>query len=524
MTLDNLKVPAVQLRQDLIQLNNLLLPLAHKPDSAQMHASALRHWFEQYSPANVLTSRGYIVDNELCSEIQDLILYDTQHTPVYEESCWKMVPASGVRAVVKVIGGNLAEPALVKVLREFASLGESIRARSRYPLALAIWAPEAEDWSAEEVLHLIQLIGENNPLAYSTHLALGGSLYFQLEDLGEEKPEHQSINLDELQVEMADLMSAAMLGQALLSHLDIAYCYPFEGILSGREKVSAFVPHGMAIPAKNAAIKGRPLPGKLPGKKTLLSSVQSAVAKVQPEKKKNATEKPIPALAQIQQDADGNTALHQAVLNNKIDSIVDILKKGNAALSIKNKEGNTPLHLACKLGLRKLVEVILADNPDIDARNYVYATPLHLAVEEGHKGCVQLMLEAGAEIEVRNNLAQTPMHLVAIHGRIACSQLLYQAGADINAPMEKGMEPLHLAAWYGEGETVQAILDMGADINVQNEDGNTPLHFAAFNGQVKAIKVLINRGADPGLKNHLGTSYLDGFNEGYQGEISRLLN
>jgi ankyrin repeat protein len=68
------------------------------------------------------------------------------------------------------------------------------------------------------------------------------------------------------------------------------------------------------------------------------------------------------------------------------------------------------------------------------------------------------------------------------------------------------------------------LIQAGVDLNSQNEDGNTPLHFAAFKGQVKVIKVLIRHEADTSLSNSMGKTYLHGLNEGYQGEMIRLLD
>ncbi|MEM7655860.1 MAG: ankyrin repeat domain-containing protein, partial [Bacteroidota bacterium] len=65
--------------------------------------------------------------------------------------------------------------------------------------------------------------------------------------------------------------------------------------------------------------------------------------------------------------------------------------------------------------------------------------------------------------------------------------------------------------------------ERGADRNAVNVDGNTALHFAAFNSQVKAIKVLMNLQADPSILNQLGETYLQGLNEGYKGEMIRVL-
>lgn len=528
MTLEQLNLPAGELNKDVHQLQKLLKPLAHQPDSSNIHASALRRWFANKLSADMRVCRGYVVGNELCSDIQDLILFKRDQATLYEESCWKMVPAQGVKAIIRVIGGSLAEPALVKVLREFAHLGQSIRSRSDEPVALGIWAPEAEAWSEEEISHLIQLIGESNPIAYTTHLAIGNSMYFQLSSLGDPNPEFESINLTEFNIGQAEYVNGGMLATAMLSHLQMPYAYPFVGDLKTQRELVSVIPGGMAIPTKNAALTAPEKERIIPAKRTEVNVIPQskrspAILPNLLRRKKQEDEAPKNPLKYIQQDVKGNTSLHQMVLDNNNAGATKILRESNAALAIKNKEGNTPLHLACELGFREIVVSILAERPDVNARNYKYATPLHLAVEEGHKGMIKLLVAGGAEIETRNNLSQTPLHIASVKGRIACSKILFESGADISAQMEKGIQPIHLSAWYGEGEMIQALLDTGADINTQNEDGNTPLHFAAFNSQVKAIKGLINRGADPSVKNQMGCLYLEGLNEGYQGEINRLL-
>ncbi|MEM6344135.1 MAG: ankyrin repeat domain-containing protein [Bacteroidota bacterium] len=528
MTLEKLNLPADELNKDVRQLQKLLQPLAHQPNSSNVHASALRRWFAGHLPPDARACRGYVVGNELCSNIQDVILFDRQTSTLYEESCWKMVPAKGVKAIIRVISGSLAEPALVKVLREFATLGQNIRARTQEEVALGIWAPEAENWSEKELIHLIQLIGESNPMAYTTHLAIGSSMYLQLTDLDSAKPDHKTYAVVEEQLGMAAYLNGGMLAAAMLRHLKNPFDFPLGQPVHAEPKLPAVAPGRMAIPTKKVALKTASKERIIPAKQTEVKVIPqpkrtSSILPNIMRRKKSAEELPQTAIKHIQQDAKGNTPLHQMVLDNNHQGIIKQFKESNAALAIKNKEGNTPLHLACELGYREIVQSILAEGPDVNARNYKYATPLHAAVEEGHKGVIQMLVDAAAEVETRNNLSQTPLHIAAVKGRIACSQILFQAGADISAAMEKGIQPIHLSAWYGEGEMIQALLDTGADINIQNEDGNTPLHFAAFNSQVKAIKVLINHGADPSMKNQLGLTYIEGLNEGYQGEINRLL-
>ncbi|MEL7340192.1 MAG: ankyrin repeat domain-containing protein, partial [Bacteroidota bacterium] len=437
-------------------LRNLLQPLAHQPESNTLYASAFRRFLGKQINPDVRACRGYVVSEGFCSEIQDLILFDRNQSTVYEESCWKMVPAKSVRAVVRVIGGNLAEPDLVQALREFAYLGQSIRSRSQQAVALGIWAPEAEAWSAEELHHLIKLIGESNPIAYTTHIAIGSSAYFQLQGLEKAEAEYEYVDFEALGIGEAGFVNAALLGKAMLKHLEVAYGFPIQLPESSEGNAKLNLPPNMIIPTKSVALKQGEKNDNMPVKKSDVHTIpqpkrSNSILPNLMRRKKAVEKESAVEVKQLQQDANGNTLLHQAILDKKKDHLLQLLAKSNAALAIKNKEGDTPLHLACALGYREMVQAILQAGPDVNARNYTYATPLHQAIEAGHKGLIELLVAQGAEIEARNNLSQTPLHVAAIKGRIACSQMLIHQGAEIDSRMEKGIQSIHLAAWYGEG-------------------------------------------------------------------------
>jgi ankyrin repeat protein len=221
-------------------------------------------------------------------------------------------------------------------------------------------------------------------------------------------------------------------------------------------------------------------------------------------------------------DQSGYYPLHRAVLDQQADRISQLIEQG-AVPEVKDKDGNTPLHLAVMAGEKVLLETLLQHGADPNNRNYLATAPLHLAIEEKQAELARLLIQYGAELEARNNRGKTPLHLAAINGALACAEVLHQAQANLEATMEKGMRPLHLAAWYGQSEVAQFLIDLGADIDATNTDGNTPLHFAAFNGQVKLIKVLINNRADMRIANQAGETYLQGINEGYQGEMIAVL-
>jgi ankyrin repeat protein len=222
-------------------------------------------------------------------------------------------------------------------------------------------------------------------------------------------------------------------------------------------------------------------------------------------------------------DQEGYYPLHRAVLNADPKRIHSLIRQG-AVTEVKDKEGNTPLHLAVIASSRELAQALLTHGADPNNRNYLAAAPLHLAVEREDAALAQLVIEHGAELEARNNRGKTPLHLAATNGSVSCAAILHQHQANLEATMEKDIRPLHLAAWYGQTEVAQFLIDQGADLDAVNTDGNSPLHFAAFSGQVKLIKTLINNRANMDVTNRIGETYLQGINQGYQGEMIAVLD
>ena len=66
-----------------------------------------------------------------------------------------------------------------------------------------------------------------------------------------------------------------------------------------------------------------------------------------------------------------------------------------ALVSSKNRDGETPLHLAAENGDKKMVELLLANQADVNATDGTGDTPLHLAVSYHHDAVAQLLREHG---------------------------------------------------------------------------------------------------------------------------------
>jgi len=159
----------------------------------------------------------------------------------------------------------------------------------------------------------------------------------------------------------------------------------------------------------------------------------------------------------------------------------------------------TPLHLACKLGSKFIVEEILKNKIfDINVKNKYGKTPLHIACENENTEIVELLLENNADVEVKYD-SETPLHLAAGKGNQKIAELLINAGADVNAKDEDDNTPLILAAWNGYQhkykEVVELLIAKGADINSENNEGKTPLMLAKEHNYEHLIQVLNQHGA-----------------------------
>lgn len=69
-----------------------------------------------------------------------------------------------------------------------------------------------------------------------------------------------------------------------------------------------------------------------------------------------------------------------------------LLEKDKSALFSEDKDGLTPLHIACENGDIHLVETLLNKGADADQKNVQGSTPLNSAIRKSHKETVKLLL------------------------------------------------------------------------------------------------------------------------------------
>lgn len=103
-------------------------------------------------------------------------------------------------------------------------------------------------------------------------------------------------------------------------------------------------------------------------------------------------------------DSNGNSYLHEAVVNNSIE-FVDYYLSKKLNPNQQNIQGNTPLHYAMKLNNKKIIKMLLDAKSDIFIRNANRETPFELAARD-----IKKMLKAEAmHNEKKKNLLLSHM-------------------------------------------------------------------------------------------------------------------
>ncbi|ODV24089.1 MAG: hypothetical protein ABT19_04660 [Rhodanobacter sp. SCN 68-63] len=223
-------------------------------------------------------------------------------------------------------------------------------------------------------------------------------------------------------------------------------------------------------------------------------------------------------------DAEGNTALHGAVLSDE-PIVAAMLLDAGADLNAVNRSGLTPLATACRAANWTLAKFLLErgaktqladtepalvaaasladDDPQgirlllkhraainaVDARQ---RSALMTAAAEGHEEIARALRAAGAEVNLVDQHGSTALMEAARAGAVGIVQLLAQAEPDATLRDQHGRDALTLACQSprAHADTVRALLGLGADPKASGSDGRSALDHAAAAGRWDLVALL----------------------------------
>jgi ankyrin repeat protein len=118
-----------------------------------------------------------------------------------------------------------------------------------------------------------------------------------------------------------------------------------------------------------------------------------------------------------------------AVRENRIDDVRELLRDGADVNAKDMFGGNTGLHWAARLGLTEMARLLIDNEANTNARNDDNDTPLHWAAREGQKELVVILIAHGAKINAVGKAGWTPLRWAEAQGHDDIARILVAAGA-----------------------------------------------------------------------------------------------
>ncbi len=185
------------------------------------------------------------------------------------------------------------------------------------------------------------------------------------------------------------------------------------------------------------------------------------------------------------------TNIFEAILNNDLSRISELIARGVNINQQYFQTGLTPLVQAINLCQIKIIQVLLEAGADVHLSQYIQTTPLGLATSLGNIEIIQLLLQAGANPN-SGGIDDPPLHRAIQMERIDIIEILIKAGANLNQRNASNFTPLMEAANNGKFEMVKFLVETGkVYINAKDEDGETALDKARYWGYEEIINYLL---------------------------------
>lgn len=110
---------------------------------------------------------------------------------------------------------------------------------------------------------------------------------------------------------------------------------------------------------------------------------------------------------------------------NNFEVAADILQRAPELIKQRDPRGNTPLHYAAKNGRIDLISLYLRyNNSNVDVLNWMHWTPLHEAAFGPHRATVQYLINCGADCSIKNVEGMTALQVARAKG--ISSEELYE--------------------------------------------------------------------------------------------------
>lgn len=189
----------------------------------------------------------------------------------------------------------------------------------------------------------------------------------------------------------------------------------------------------------------------------------------------------------IMADEDGDRALHIATVHEDVllvKRLCYLMKCVGASIDMFNHLHQTSLHLAVIVGNQHLVEILLEEGASPKLRDRHGNTSLHLAVKYNQLECLRVLLNNRSARDILvlcDNDGYSALHIAVRNRAFAMIKSLVRANCDVDVQDGKsGKTPLFHAVMNDDKPIVQLLLKVGASPDFMDYSGISPLEAAVL--------------------------------------------
>jgi len=209
-------------------------------------------------------------------------------------------------------------------------------------------------------------------------------------------------------------------------------------------------------------------------------------------------------------DAAGNTPLHYAVLS-ELPIVAALLRDATAPLDPVNRDGLTPLGMACAAANWNLVRFLLERGAKPECDRAQPALLCAAGISDDDPAGVELLLKRKVNVDARDTLGRTALMVAALQGHSAIAATLLDAGAQAGLADSRGTTALMEAARSGSEEVLRLIADHDSALDVVDASGRSALIIACQSRQAceGSVRHLLLAGASRELAASDGRRAVD---------------
>lgn len=197
----------------------------------------------------------------------------------------------------------------------------------------------------------------------------------------------------------------------------------------------------------------------------------------------------------------GMSPLQVAITTQNVKT-VQILISNNSSLEHLDHDANSVFHYAAST-TKDIIGALAQSSPlrCLNARNKNGYTPLHMACLADKPDCVKALLLAGADVNITAAKSENPDSPVTMEPSYVGNYVQNNPNTFYSKDMKNGGTPLH---WASSRQVIEALIDVNCHINALNFENKTALHVMVERNRLDCVCALLSRQANGNLGDYDG--------------------